>query len=166
MEFTAEIAAGMGLATDKGISHLGDRITDLIRPEANTIHRTIPSSGIMPASGGLVLEFASGPPYGAIWYPVWITVFGPDDRTAVANSSVAVYAGGEEYAPSLANLLIPATTATVLPWFYRIGKDTIPILTGDDVFAVVYGAAAGTQIGAVLRVREVRPSALAEKQSI
>lgn len=161
-----EIEAGVGIAIGNEIRAGFSSLANTLDEGRNSVRKTLSASGIMPASGALLLGF-DGPAYGSLWCPVWVTVYGGDDHTAVANSSVAVYVGGTcSLTPSYSNLVVPATTATLIPWYYKFGKDTLYAETGDSVYLLVYGAAAGSQIGAALRVREVRPSYSEEKLAI
>jgi hypothetical protein len=146
-----------------------DKITRHLKRDHSN-RQIIPQSGVMPTTGPLLLDFGR-PPHGALWVPLWLTVSGGDDHTAVANSSVATYLGGQPpnaatigvAPPPLANLLIPATTATVIPYYVSIsGKDAVYANQTDGVYCLVYGAAAGTNIVGVLRVREVHPACAEE----
>jgi hypothetical protein len=134
-----------------------------------SLRRPAMQSGTMPSSGGLLLDLG-GPPSGTLWVPLVITVTGGDDHTTVANSSVALYMGGEATLnpmPLLSNLLIPATTATILPYWQQLGgKDALYLNQGDNLFCIVYGAASGTNITAVARIREVHPSFLEELNTL
>lgn len=145
------------------------RFDSLLRPNPKdrSIRRIEPASGQMPAAGPLVLDFG-GPPAGAMWVPIWVTVTGADDRTSVANSQWALYFGGEapsvaSQPPSLANLLIPAGTAPQIPGFQQIGgKDAVYGHFGDHLYLMVYGPVAGTPIIATARIREVHPASFEE----
>lgn len=163
-----EVEAEAILTTEE--YHRGvDRIAKgLKRDHSNRL--TIPMSGVMPAAGPLLLDFGK-PPNGALWVPLWLVVTGADDHTAVANSSVATYLGGQppnsptlaSSPPPLMNLLIPATTATVIPYYVSIsGKDAVYANQTDGVYCLVYGAAAGTNLTANLRVREIHPACAEE----
>lgn len=126
------------------------------------IRRIEPQSGVMPSSGPLLLSFG-GPPTGALWAPQWVTVTGSDDRTVVAAGTWALYFGGlATLNPMLGNLLVPANGSTI-PGFQPVGgKDTVYGHEGDELFVLVYGAAAGTNIAAIARIREVHPSNVEE----
>jgi hypothetical protein len=128
-----------------------------------SIRRTIPRSITTSSNGSGVMNFG-GPPSGAIWYPLWITVVGPDDHTSYAGHQVAVYVGGEAMVQApLANLLIPASTATGVPFERKLSsRDGICAHFGDNVFVLFYGDAEAAPFVGVLRVREVHPSNIEE----
>ena len=163
----ASISAGFDveLATkddlENGLNGLGRRLAP--KPEDRSLRKTLAWSGRTAAAGGTLIDFG-GPPSGCLWVPLWITVTGGDDHTAVANGQVAVYVGGEALVtPPLGMLLIPASTATSVPFNQQLGgKDTVYAHFGDSVFALVYGTAGDVAVSGVLRVREVHPSNVEE----
>lgn len=157
MEAEVAVSAEMGLTSDtfeKGITSLKKHF-----PRDPSIRKAIPRSGIMPTSGPLLLNFGSSPA-GALWVPMYVTVSGPDDHTAVASGQYAVYFGGRgDTSPGLANLLVPATTNTAIPnWTVLSNKNALYGYFGDEFFILVYGATTGTIINAVARIREVHPA--------
>jgi hypothetical protein len=128
-----------------------------------SIRTTAFASGNMPSSGSLLLNFG-GPQTGTMWVPLAVTFGGPDDHTVVANSTAAIYMGGQASAnPSLGYLLIPGNAANTIPHWVQIGgKDSLYMHFGDHIYALIYGAAAGTNITATLRYRMVVPSQVEE----
>jgi hypothetical protein len=144
-----------------GLSRLGTMLAP--SPKDRSIRKQVVASTRTAASGGSLLDFG-GPPSGTLWVPLWITVIGADDHTAFASAQVAVYVGGEAMVlPPVANLLVPASSATAVPYNQQLSsKDTIYAHFGDSVFALVYGGAGDSPISGVLRVREVHPSNIEE----
>lgn len=146
---------------DSGMTSLASALRP--NPKDRSIRRFGIDSGVMPATGPLLLNLG-GPPANTLWIPLLIVVTGGDDHTAVAASQLAVYFGGEpSLTPPLQALLIPGSTAPMIPYWQQIGgKDAIYGHYGDSLFVLVYGAAAGTNIAATARVREVSPASLEE----
>jgi hypothetical protein len=144
-----------------------DKICSMFHTRKDRSNRpSLYASGVMPSSGPLLLNFGM-PPVGTLWVPLWLVVTGPDDRTQVTSSSVATYLGGQAPSaatltanpPPLANLLIPGTAETILPYYRKIsGRDAVYANATDGIYCLVYGAASGTNITATLRVREVHPA--------
>lgn len=146
---------------DAGIGSL----SNLLRPSPKdrSLRRNTMDSGVMPAAGPLLLNLG-GAPAGSLWVPLTIVVTGADDHTVVAASQLAVYFGGQpSLNPMLSQLLIPGATAPMIPYWQQIGgKDAIYGHFGDSLFVLVYGVAAGTNLQAAARIREIQPASLEE----
>lgn len=134
--------------------------------EDMSVHKTIPISAQW-VSDPLELDFGDAPA-GCMWIPLWLTVCGATDTQVLAGTTTAVYFGGDTSSPSLANLLIPGTAATQVPFNQQLGgKDAIYGHFGDHFMAFVHGApAVGQNIIGILRVREVHPAAVEELNTL
>lgn len=90
------------------------------------------------------------PHAGRIWSLVYLTVAGADDRTVVANATVASYIGNPDN-PSLTGLIDPAN-GSVVPNSASFSDKQFWVHDDESLFVIVYGAAAGQSLVAVARV--------------
>lgn len=97
------------------------------------------------------------PSAGRVWNVMSLAVVGNDDHTAVAGSTVALYAG-DPTSPSLGQLIMPATAGTVLPFFEDIGTNVIWIESMAELFVIVNGAGVGQNLTAVTFCLDYRQS--------
>lgn len=140
-----------------GLYRLGQKMEG-----ANASPKLYAQSGLVPATGSLVLDMGSAP-VGALWVPMYLTMCGTDDTTTVANATCAVYVGGDDGNLSLSNLLIPAPLVAVPSFTQLSGSDDLKLHPGDHIYIVVRGTpAVGAQVTAILRVSEIHPSTSAE----
>lgn len=161
---SAEVSGDVALSIGEFRHGINKLHSALRQNKSPNIRKEVTASGVFPAAAPLLLNLG-GPPVGCMWFPLWITVTGSDDHTAVANSQVAVYLGGQSStAPALRNLLIPASAATAVPYWQQVsGKEDIGCHYGDELFVLVWGAvAAGSNLVASARIREVHPSGAEE----
>lgn len=172
------ISLGAGVEIDilsseehhNSMSELRKSLNKTLSPDPS-IYKTVTATGTY-SQDPTILDLGAAPS-GAMWVPLWLVVIGPTDSTAVANSMTAVYFGGSvdpvssgsvSSGTSLSNLLIPASAATAIPWWTQLGgNDPLYGHAGDHLYCVIHGGIVfQTQITAIARVREVRPSAVAE----
>lgn len=149
--------AEIELASTDEIRAISDNAVSRIRaPHPKPRLKSNPASGVMPATGPLILDLGS-PPAGSVWSIISVVVVGSDDRTAVPAGIAALYLGGEpSLNPSLMNLLEPGSTTIPVRWNYN--PDMHFAHVGDSLYVLVYGAAAGLNIAAVSRYHEWMPA--------
>lgn len=135
-------------------------------PKSRTlpIRQTAVGAAVTPAAGPTVITLVpQGPAAGRIWCLTHVVITGNDDRTTVAGATFAVYRGeppaGFGQAPNLSGLLSPATGSTI-PLERSYSENAVWIRGGETVFAMVYGAAAGTSLQMMIDVMDYPDSVM------
>lgn len=124
-------------------------IKKLPRSRSLPIRQIMVGAAQTPASGPTVIILPNTPALGRVWAVTHIVITGNDDRTTVAGATAACYRGmapvpGE--VPDLTGLIFPAVAANTIPLEKAYSNSTIWVHGGENVFAMVYGAAAGTSL--------------------
>lgn len=146
----ASLEAGISidLATkddiDAGFSKVLDRIP---RRKRKPLLRRLPTSGVVVAGTPLVLAFGDVAA-GYTYEIVHCVVVGADASTVLAGASAALYLGNPS-SPSLGQILQPGIA---VPGFWNFGGSVIYSHFGDQTYVVVTGAAAGSNVSAILSV--------------
>jgi hypothetical protein len=136
---------------DKAMSGLQDSIVRrLPKSRALPIRQNMVGAAVTPASGPTVIILPNTPALGRVWAITHILLTGNDDRTTVAGATAACYRGmapgGTAQVPDLTGLIFPAVAANTIPLEKAYSNSTIWVHGGENVFAMVYGATAGTSI--------------------
>lgn len=143
-----EIDVASGGELDSAKESILGKLSEGSKPKGRFIDRRLYGSGVAPATGLFVIElYPIGPATGRIWNLTQIVTL-QDDHTAVNGVSVSWYLGDSSNV-SLGQCIKPAMS---VPADFEFSKDVIWHDKNEQLFGVVYGAAAGTQF--VLTARE------------
>lgn len=145
-EFDVEVGFKLAAATDK----LSGELERNRKRKPYHIKRVDQVNAL--AGVASVLDLGS-PPTGMMWNLLKLTVVGSDDRTVVAGATLASYAG-DPANPSLAMLLEPSIGGSPIPNTAGYSDEVIWVHSEDNLFVMVYGAAAGQQLVAIAIVDE------------
>jgi hypothetical protein len=99
-----------------------------------------------------VLDLGS-PPTGMLWNLLKLSVVGSDDRTTVAGATLASYIG-DPSSPSVAMLLEPSINGSPVPNTSGYSDEVVWIHSADNLFVLVYGAAAAQSLTAIALIDE------------
>lgn len=135
----------------KGLKDTGDSIVRSLRPREKTIMRkSAINAGVMPAAGPLTLSLLVVPSDVQVSVSV-VTVTGVDDHTVLALGIPVVYFGGSSALPSRGDVV---AIGTAVPFVQTWGEKTLWGHDGDELFVIVYGAAAGSQVVVTAKYHE------------
>jgi sulfate adenylyltransferase subunit 1 (EFTu-like GTPase family) len=147
----ADVVSGDELGDAK--KSILDKIDGSKPSEKRFIARKLSGSGVSTGTAGFVVElYPVGPAAGRAWNLTQIVVVGPDDHTAQSGVSVSWYLGDSSNI-GLGQCIRPAMAA---PSNYEFSKDVIWMDTNEQLFAVIYGATAGTQFTLMALARDFR----------
>jgi hypothetical protein len=126
------------------------------------ITRSMYGSGVVPAGSTSVLVelYPVGPSVGRIWNVTQLVTMGSDDHTSQAGVSVSWYLGDSANV-SQAQCLYPAMP---VPASHEFSKEVIWQTVNEQIFAVVYGAAAGAQFVFSARARDYPQDEIVEQR--
>lgn len=147
----AEIDIASGVEVRNALKSTEDSLYSRLRGDRKRIMRkSAIQAGIMPAAGPLVLPLLTVPADTQISLSV-VTVTGADDHTTLANGIPVVYCGGSSSLPSRGDVVaIGAAVPFVVSW----GEKSLWAHDGDEVFVLIYGAAAQSNVVATLKYHE------------
>lgn len=154
MRTSLTIGGSIDIATTDEVKSIVGDSTDTLskmfrRSNRKPVRRTIPASIQMPTTGAGILDVGS-PPSGSTWCLVDVVVTGNDDHTAVAAATAALYIGDPANV-MLGTLLRPGIA---IPGSWSFSKEVIFAHFGESIFVSVSGAAAATNLSAVVRVHQ------------
>ena len=156
IQLGAEVDIASRDELDSGLDGLYDRLTSRKAPRPFYSERV--ASGLMPSSGGLVLDLGR-PPVSRVWNVTAITTYGSDDASTVANAKAALYFGDISNL-GLSQLVIPALT---VPTFLSITKGVLWVHSSASLLVNATGASAGAQIGVNVRILEWREEDITDR---
>lgn len=146
-----DIASGVELRD--GLKSMGDSVVDRLRPrEKRILRKSAIKADNVPAAGPLILSLLVVPPDTQCSLAV-VTVTGADDHTVLAAAVPVVYFGASATPPNRGDVV---AIGTAVPFVVSWGEKALWGHDGDEVFVVVYGAAAGSQVVATLKYHEWR----------
>lgn len=129
-----------------------DEAKERLRP----IYRNLIGAGTMPASGAASIKLPVFPAEGRMWNVLQVAVYGTDGHTTLASAVAEVYAGDEDL-PSQGDQIAIFSS---VPGIATFSKGTIWQASSTDLFARVYGAAAGSPLIFVARVMDYPDAAV------
>jgi len=162
-----EVKTAVDASVNDGIGRLLERL-----PSPDRGARLRPIASVNPgAAGNFVLNLGQPSP-GCIWMLVEVCVTGPDDRTAVATTSAALYAGipGRQSGaatvsdiPPLGNLIRPGIA---VPGTFQFSGEPMFIKDSEALTVMVYtGATVVATLSAVATVMQLEDTAVSWNRS-
>lgn len=158
MEIDLELGVKLAASTDR-LNGVLDRLAD---GEPKAFHTKRVQQGLATAGVPTILNLGR-PSAGSTWNVVQAVVMGSDDHTPIPGSAV-VLCVGQAANPSLPDVVDPSNGNTV-PNSATYGQETIWVDSGLDVYIVVYGAATGQSLTAVVYVDQFRTDDIVPKWS-
>lgn len=151
--------------------HIGsvDKLADTLakqrrRPPAQPVFGRVIATGIVPASGFLVLRFPlKGPDQGHFWYVRQLVIGGATRATTAAGSAdVFVSATDLTSQPSLAaiGLSDERDFALTLPKNAFYGRGELPLRLNEELFVAISGGTPAQQYTAALSFEDFEESAV------
>ena len=178
----AEIDAQQGIAglcakidlwigsADKRVRQLEDALAKQANPQPVFVR--VATSGIMPASGPLILGFPlKGPDQGHFWMVRTLAIGGLSPTTA-ATGTADVYISSSDIRSLQAGGLAALGLAdwrdheTALPTLSFYGSGEMPLRFNEEIYVVITGGTAGQQYVAALGAIDYRESAIEQGWSV